>query len=186
MVQNFYEMLGIANTASQDEVRKAYKKRALETHPDKLVPSSSTVGIAEIAETAAARFRSVHEAFQVLNDPYQRRAYDLRIRPRADSTTNSKSWFQLNEEQIARMKDRAEWVRQATQRRKERISALNEARKAREASWTVQQEPKSFGYQAMVDQMLEDLCKMNPEWRIRKEEALRRKAEREKASATGR
>jgi hypothetical protein len=59
------------------------------------VPSSSTVGIAEIAEiaeTAAARFRSVcshntifflnfhdpidsqvHEAFQVLNDPYQRR-----------------------------------------------------------------------------------------------------------------
>jgi hypothetical protein len=71
------------------------------------------------------------------------------------------------------MKDRAEWVRQATQRRKERISALNEARKAREAPWTVQQEPKSFGYQAMVDQMLEDLCKMNPEWRIRKEEALR-------------
>ena len=71
------------------------------------------------------------------------------------------------------MKDRAEWVRQATQRRKERISALNEARKAREAPWKVQQEPEGYSYQAMVDQMLEDLCRINPEWRIRKEEALR-------------
>jgi hypothetical protein len=71
------------------------------------------------------------------------------------------------------MKDRAEWVRQATQTRKERISALNEARKARESPWKVQQEPEGYSYQAMVDQMLEDLCRINPEWRIRKEEALR-------------
>ena len=100
-------------------------------------------------------------------------AYDLRMQPRAHSARNTKSWVQLDEEQIARMKDREEWVRQATQRRKDRISALNEARKVREASWRAQQEQQCYSYQDMIDLMLEDLCRMNPEWQIRKEEAQR-------------
>jgi len=139
----------------------------------------------EVKESAAASFRKVHEAFQVLNDPYQRRAYDIRIQPRADFIPTSKSWDQLDEEQIARMKDREEWARQATQRRKEGINALNRARKVREASRKSQQEQPDFVYQDMIDQMLEDLCRLNPEWQVRKEEARQRKAEREKAASSG-
>jgi hypothetical protein len=69
------------------------------------------------------------------------------------------------------MKDREEWARQATQRRKEGINALNKARKVREASRKSQQEQPDFVYQDMIDQMLEDLCRLNPEWQVRKEEA---------------
>lgn len=179
MASDFYKVLGITSSASPEEVRKAYKKKALETHPDKLVHLTTE----EVKESAAARFRNVHEAFQVLNDPYQRSAYDIRIKQRTDTVTTSKSWVQLDEEQIARMKDRAEWARQATQRRKEGITALNEARKVREASRRAQQEQQSFVDRETIDQMLEDLCRLNPEWQIRKEEARRRKAERERLGA---
>jgi len=81
-----------------------------------------------------------------------------------------KSWAQLDEEQIARMKDREEWARQATQRRKEGIEALNKTRKAREVSWKARQEQEG---QDLVDQMMEDLCRLNPEWQARKEAVLR-------------
>jgi len=81
-----------------------------------------------------------------------------------------KSWAQLDEEQIARMKDREEWARQATQRRKEGIEALNKTRKAREVSWKTRQEQEG---QDLVDQMMEDLCRLNPEWQARKEAVLR-------------
>jgi len=123
-----------------------------------------------VNDSAAARFRIVHEAFQVLGDPYQRRAYDIHIQPRKDSL---KSWAQLDEEQIERIKDREEWARQATQRRDEGIKALNEARKAREGSRKAQQEQQDFVDQEVIDQMLEDLCRLNPEWQARKEEARR-------------
>jgi hypothetical protein len=71
------------------------------------------------------------------------------------------------------MKDREEWARQATQRRKERINALDEARKAREASWKAQRQQDDYTYQEVIDRMLEDLCRLNPEWQVRKEEAQR-------------
>jgi len=182
MTPDFYMVLGITNSASQDEVRKAYKKKALETHPDKLVPLTTE----EVKESAAASFRKVHEAFQVLNDPYQRREYDIGIQPRTDSIATSKSWVRLDEEQLARMKDREKWARQANQKREEGINALNVARKAREVSRKSQQEQPDLVYQDLIDQMLEDLCRLNPEWQVRKEETRQRKAEREKAATSSR
>jgi DnaJ family protein C protein 17 len=71
------------------------------------------------------------------------------------------------------MKNRDEWARQASERRKERMNALDEARKAREASWKAQQEQEDYTYQDIIDRMLEDLCRLNPEWQVRKEEAQR-------------
>lgn len=100
-------------------------------------------------------------------------AYDIRTQSRINTGTGEKSWVQLDEEQLQRMKDREEWHRQATLRRKERMDALEEARKIREASRKAQQEQEAYSYQEMIDQMLEDLCKLNPEWEIRKEQVLR-------------
>jgi hypothetical protein len=95
------------------------------------------------------------------------------MQPRADSTTAPKSLFQLDEDQIARQKDREEWVRQATQKRKERIMELNEARKALENSGKSREGQRGIVERDMIDQMLEDLCRLNPEWQIRKEAARR-------------
>ena len=59
---NHYETLGIAKTATPDEIKKAYRKLASKHHPDK---GGDT-----------AMFQQVEEAYRVLSDPQQRQQYD--------------------------------------------------------------------------------------------------------------
>ncbi|KAK7686420.1 hypothetical protein QCA50_010644 [Cerrena zonata] len=72
MSSNLYELLGVQKNASPDEVRKAYKKRALQTHPDRL-PQGYT---AEQKAQAEEQFRLVNNAYEVLNDTRNRELYD--------------------------------------------------------------------------------------------------------------
>ncbi|KAH8832215.1 DnaJ domain-containing protein [Flagelloscypha sp. PMI_526] len=69
-----YTVLGISWTASAAEIKRAYKAKALETHPDKL---DSVNGEADVGE----KFHKIREAFEILNDPDRRRAYDITLRP---------------------------------------------------------------------------------------------------------
>uniref|UniRef100_A0A060SXL0 ARAD1A13794p n=1 Tax=Blastobotrys adeninivorans TaxID=409370 RepID=A0A060SXL0_BLAAD len=66
---DYYEVLGVERTASTAEIRKAYRKLALQHHPDKAAP--------EDREEAEARFNDVREAYEVLCDEEQRKRYDL-------------------------------------------------------------------------------------------------------------
>ncbi|XP_057493244.1 DNAJ protein JJJ1 homolog [Actinidia eriantha] len=65
-----YEVLGLRSDCSADEIRSAYKKLALQRHPDKLAAS----GLSTAAATAA--FQELVNAYQVLSDPHQRSLYD--------------------------------------------------------------------------------------------------------------
>lgn len=65
---NPYEVLGLETTASQDEVKKAYRKAALKHHPDKAA--------AEGKEAAHAKFQEVAFAFAILSDERRRKRYD--------------------------------------------------------------------------------------------------------------
>ncbi|PPR06014.1 hypothetical protein CVT26_007493 [Gymnopilus dilepis] len=64
---DLYEVLGIALDASDDEIKRAFRQRALETHPDKNL---------EDKEEATKRFLKVQEAFETLSDPSSRAAYN--------------------------------------------------------------------------------------------------------------
>jgi molecular chaperone DnaJ len=64
--KDFYKVLGVSDKASQDEIKKAYRKLAKRYHPDANPDDSS----------AAERFKEVGEAYGVLSDPEKRKQYD--------------------------------------------------------------------------------------------------------------
>ena len=64
---DFYDVLGIPRTATETDIKKAYRKLAVKWHPDKNPDNR---------EEAEARFKEVAEAFEVLSDPEKKVAYD--------------------------------------------------------------------------------------------------------------
>ncbi|KAL4247607.1 DnaJ-domain-containing protein [Abortiporus biennis] len=66
MGTDYYKLLGVDKTASDDEIKKAYKKMALKWHPDRNAGS----------EEASKKFKEISEAFEVLSDKQKRTIYD--------------------------------------------------------------------------------------------------------------
>ena len=64
--KDYYQSLGIARTASADEIRKEYRKLAMKYHPDRN-PND---------KQAEDKFKEINEAYQVLSDPQKRARYD--------------------------------------------------------------------------------------------------------------
>ena len=64
--KDYYNSLGVSKTATQEEIKKAFRKLARKHHPD-VNPGN---------EAAAEKFKEVSEAYEVLSDPEKRQKYD--------------------------------------------------------------------------------------------------------------
>ena len=69
--KDLYSILGVTSQASEEEIKKAYKKAALKYHPDKQAGKSD-----EEKESAEKMFKSIGEAYECLSDPEKRSRYD--------------------------------------------------------------------------------------------------------------
>ena len=65
-----YDVLGLTPDASEDDIKRSFRRLALKLHPDKQVGSD------EERATAEQRFKEVNEAYSVLSDPARRKRYD--------------------------------------------------------------------------------------------------------------
>src|SRR5712692_2504643 len=63
--KDYYETLGVARTASDEEIKKAFRKLARKYHPD----------VAK-GKGAEEKFKEINEAYEVLGDPAKRKKYD--------------------------------------------------------------------------------------------------------------
>ena len=66
MSRNLYSILGIEETCSQEDIKKAYRKLALKYHPDKSGDSEN--------------FKEIANAYEILGDPSKRQQYDFELK----------------------------------------------------------------------------------------------------------
>lgn len=71
MSQNYYETLGVEKSASPEDIKGAFRKKAMEHHPDKNKGDA----------TSEEMFKKVNNAYSVLSDPEKRRMYDNGVDP---------------------------------------------------------------------------------------------------------
>ncbi|KAL0953547.1 hypothetical protein HGRIS_004769 [Hohenbuehelia grisea] len=153
-----YEVLGILKSATPSDIRRAYKRRALETHPDKLGLQASDAE----KEAAEAQFRSVCNAFEVLNDVKRRSAYDYTL---AIKATQTASRIKFSEGQARLKKERDEWAQRLKEQQQQRVNAMRQASKSR----SFQEPPakptaKASLYSAMVQEIIQELRTTSQEW----------------------
>jgi len=92
-MKDYYQILGVTNESSQDDIRRRYRKLAMEYHPDR------NPGDAKAEE----QFKTIAEAYGVLTDPVKRKQYDLWRKTGAAGDYNANGeGFQYSQEDILR------------------------------------------------------------------------------------
>jgi molecular chaperone DnaJ len=81
--RDYYEVLGVTKTSSQDEIKRQYRKLALKFHPDRNKSSE-----------AAEHFKEISEAYAVISDPEKKQVYDQHGHAGVDGRYSNEDIFQ--------------------------------------------------------------------------------------------
>jgi len=77
---DYYQILGIEKNATQEEIKKSYKKLALKWHPDKNLNNQ---------KEAEAKMKEINQAYETLSDPQKRKEYDSKQNDKNNHYTSS-------------------------------------------------------------------------------------------------
>jgi DnaJ-class molecular chaperone len=88
IMMDYYEILGISKSATDSDIKKAYRKLALKWHPDKNLNNP---------DQASEIFRKVSEAYEVLSDPVKRHDYDHHATAQQESRSHRHSMFEFRD-----------------------------------------------------------------------------------------
>ncbi|MBK9448293.1 MAG: DnaJ domain-containing protein [Bacteroidetes bacterium] len=102
MSSTYYDILGLKATATQDEIKRAYRKKAMESHPD-VNPSPG----------ASDAFVQVNEAYAILSDANKRKVYNQKLRDQAARSAGQNYAQATQSAQSARDQAYQQWVQQA-------------------------------------------------------------------------
>mmetsp|Transcript_33637 Transcript_33637/g.64570 ORF Transcript_33637/g.64570 Transcript_33637/m.64570 type:complete len:795 (-) Transcript_33637:160-2544(-) len=109
-----YATLSIHHGATSDQIQKAYRSKAKETHPDKN-PDDPLA--------AAEQFRQVSEAYEILSDPKKKRVYDAQFRMREEQRRQQRARERRQNEQ---RREKDEWEKR--EKKKRQVEMANKAK----------------------------------------------------------
>ena len=102
MATDYYAVLGVRRDASQDEIKKAFRRLARELHPD-VNPDPKT----------QERFKEINAAYEVLSDPQKKQVYDLG----GDPLSQPAAVARAASAPVASGTSRTSWTRSSARRR---------------------------------------------------------------------
>jgi len=85
--RDYYQILGVAKDASEQEIKKAYKKLAIKWHPDKNTESEESQKLAE------KTFRDINDAYTVLSDTKKKQMFDSGVDPHNPEEANGNYFY---------------------------------------------------------------------------------------------
>lgn len=87
MARDFYAVLAVAKTATDDQIRQRFRQLARERHPDRFA--------GEQKQAAELEFQEITQAFNVLSDPERRRLHDIDLSKRQEPASDPKQLVRL-------------------------------------------------------------------------------------------
>jgi len=133
MPNKYYEILGVSENATQAEIKKAYRKLALECHPDKNLNNQ---------EESERKFKELSEAYRILGNEELRKRYD---NGETNFSENHSSWEEEMREEIKIMREMNEARKEANKTRKKIILIEKEFIHRTYIMWEISDELNSQG-----------------------------------------